>query len=664
MIKLLGEQLIRNDIIAVLELVKNGYDADADTCTVRVISGLKSTGFIEIEDNGSGMTLDIILGSWMEPATDAKIRRKVSPKGRRVQGEKGVGRFAADKIGRSLVLTSRPRGSADEVEVRVDWDAFEAPSNYLHDVKVPWVRRPTTLIKRSGTVLHIERLRSQWDEDMILRLKAGLGRLVLGLAAKDEFALVLESDDYPADSGPILPRSPPAPHYYAKAVVDPKGKLKIWVGGKARVPDAKTPEFTKCGPFGMEISAWDLDESLLKSVPDLSIVKARALIRSWSGISVYLDGFRVYPYGELGDDWLELDRRRLSSPWARFSNSQLMGTIHLTKDGNPEMRPQTNREGLIQNAGFEELRSAALRVISELENFKIERSQRETKEPTGRRIALDRTHLVDLKSYVESSKKLERTQLMGFIHEAFVATDKSEEFVLREIARYRRLATLGMLASVLVHEVGQQVDSISRTSSTQRALLERGMVVDRDLLRRSFERIETAAEVLSKTVSMWQPFIRARARPEDVDIREVVRSAVDARRREIDGNDIDAKILPEPGTPLKIKADPADILQIASNLLDNSLYWLKDIPKPKIRITLSERHDSIEILFSDNGPGIPDQNSDFIFLPFWTTKPNGSGLGLTIVGETVSDLGGTISLVESELGKGASFRIRIPIQET
>jgi signal transduction histidine kinase len=79
---------------------------------------------------------------------------------------------------------------------------------------------------------------------------------------------------------------------------------------------------------------------------------------------------------------------------------------------------------------------------------------------------------------------------------------------------------------------------------------------------------------------------------------------------------------------------------------------------------LSERHDSIEILFSDNGPGIPDQNSDFIFLPFWTTKPNGSGLGLTIVGETVSDLGGTISLVESELGKGASFRIRIPIQET
>ncbi len=664
MIKLLGEQLIRNEIIAVLELVKNGYDADAKTCTVRVISGLKSEGFIEIEDDGSGMTLEVILGSWMEPATDAKIRRKVSPKGRRVQGEKGVGRFAADKIGRSLVLTSRTRGSGDEVEVQVDWDAFETPSSYLQDVKVPWVRRPASRIQGAGTVLHIERLRSQWDEEMVLHLRAGLDRLVLGLGKKDEFALILESDDYPSLSGAIVPRSPPAPHYHARGVVDTKGRLKMWVEGKARTPDARTPEFTMCGTLEMEISAWDLDESLLKSVPDLSVVRARALIRSWSGISIYLDGFRVYPYGEPGDDWLQLDRRRLSSPWARFSNSQLMGSLHLSKDENPELKPQTNREGLIQNKAFEELREATIRVISELENYRIERSQRDKREPSGRRVALDRTQLVQLKSYVETSKKLEKKQLMGFINEAFVATDKSEEFVLAEIARYRRLATLGTLASVLIHEVGQQVDSISRTSNTQKTLLERGMPVDRELLRRSFERIERSAEVLSKTVSMWQPFIRARARPEDVDIREVMRSAVDARRREIEGNDIDAKILPDPGTPIKIKADPADILQITSNLLDNSLYWLKDTPKPKIRISLTERDDSIEILFSDNGPGIPDQNYDHIFLPFWTTKPNGSGLGLTIVGETVSDLGGTISLVESELGHGTSFRIRIPLRET
>src|SRR2546428_4170137 len=201
MIKLLGEQLIRNDSIAILELVKNGYDADAKTCTVRVISGLTSKGLIEIEDDGSGMTLEVILGSWMEPATDAKIRQKMSPKGRRVQGEKGVGRFAADKIGRSLVLTSRTRGSADEVEVRVDWDAFETPSSYLQDVKVPWVRRPASRIQGAGTVLHIERLRSQWDEEMVLHLRAGLDRLVLGLGKKDEFALILESDEYPSLSG-------------------------------------------------------------------------------------------------------------------------------------------------------------------------------------------------------------------------------------------------------------------------------------------------------------------------------------------------------------------------------------------------------------------------------------------------------------------------------
>src|SRR6266567_2276007 len=137
-IKLFGEQLIRNEIIAVLELVKNAYDADATECHVRVISGLKADGYLEIEDNGCGMSLETILGSWMEPATDSKIRQKMTPEGRRVQGEKGVGRFAADKISRLLTVISKTSGSSEEVCVEVDWDLFEDPNKYLQDVNVKW----------------------------------------------------------------------------------------------------------------------------------------------------------------------------------------------------------------------------------------------------------------------------------------------------------------------------------------------------------------------------------------------------------------------------------------------------------------------------------------------------------------------------------------------
>ncbi len=659
-IKLFGEQLIRNEIIAVLELVKNAYDADATECHVRVISGLKADGYLEIEDNGCGMSLETILGSWMEPATDSKIRQKMTPEGRRVQGEKGVGRFAADKISRLLTVISKTSGSSEEVCVEVDWDLFEDPNKYLQDVNVKWEKRTPLRIKESGTVLKMERLRTFWDDALVGRLRAGLDRLVLAFGKKMDFNLFFESDDFPDLSGEVVPRKPPPPHYEARGIVENDGTLRVWIAGKPRVLDAKRTKFDKCGPLTVELRAWEMDESLLKKVSDLSLAKARLLVRSWSGVSVYLDEFRVYPYGEPGDDWLELDQRRINRPVVRFSNSQLMGSVRMSKDANPGLVPQTNREGLIQNDAFGDLKAAVLRVIVELENFRLERSAKKKEEVVGRRIALDRTQLTEMKSYVETTKKVDKKDLIDMINNALVATDRSEEFVLAEIARYRRLATLGTLAGVLVHEVSQQIDSIARTANTQKTLIERDLPIDRNILRQSFERIERSAQLLGKTVSMWQPFIRAKSKPRDVDVVDIIESVIEARRRDIEGNDVRIKVKPEAGGSRGLRVDPADVLQIFANLLDNSLYWLKDRASPEIRITVRERDEFIEVLFSDNGPGIPPDHVDYIFTPFWSTKAEGSGLGLTIVGETLADMGGTISLVESELGTGASFRIRIP----
>ena len=102
-LQLFGEELIGDDRLAVFELVKNGYDADATSVTVDVNVDSAPAKSIVVQDNGSGMTLDDITGKWLELATDSKRRdRSVRTKRfrRLALGEKGVGRIASLKLGR------------------------------------------------------------------------------------------------------------------------------------------------------------------------------------------------------------------------------------------------------------------------------------------------------------------------------------------------------------------------------------------------------------------------------------------------------------------------------------------------------------------------------------------------------------------------------------
>src|SRR5439155_1957787 len=96
-------------------------------------------------------------------------------------------------------------------------------------------------------------------------------------------------------------------------------------------------------------------------------MEVRAWLKEWSGISVYPDGFRVWPYGEPHDDWLRLDQRRVNNPVVRLSNNQVVGFVEIARDANPDLRDQTNREGLLHNRAFEDLRRLMQFVLQVLE---------------------------------------------------------------------------------------------------------------------------------------------------------------------------------------------------------------------------------------------------------------------------------------------------------
>src|SRR5262245_54028663 len=235
LLKLIGEELISDEVVAVAELVKNAHDADARTVTVSFRGVTSPQGEIEVCDDGSGMDLDTVLGRWMEPAASTKVQadRQVTPRGRRVLGEKGVGRFAADKLAACLELITRRDGDPAEIHAHVDWDSFDRDDAMLSDVLNRWeVTRPRR-IERGGTVLRMTRLRSAWTERTFRRLCMRLSRLLSPFRHGDPFSIVIESDEFPRYSGELRSDLVERAPYRAEAAFDGRQTITLSLNGRA-----------------------------------------------------------------------------------------------------------------------------------------------------------------------------------------------------------------------------------------------------------------------------------------------------------------------------------------------------------------------------------------------------------------------------------------------
>lgn len=370
LLRLLGESLLRDEVIALIELVKNSHDADASFVEVQLHDVSDKEGKVVVRDDGSGMTLDKMLGTWMEPGTDDKHRNKYTPSGRRVLGEKGIGRFAADKIAERLELVTKTKDSKKEIYAVFDWSKYDE-AVYLDQVSNHVEEREPETIKEQGTQLTLSRLRTAWNRNMVDKLHMGLLRLVSPLRKIEGFEIRLIAEDFPALVGEMREDIFEMALYRIEARVNTDGKITF------RLNDKETREFhfvknkkeaaPECGSFKVELYAWELTSAALQPL-GIGVTKARQLIRSWSGVNIYRDLFRILPYGEQGEDWLELDRRRIEDPTVHFSRNQILGFVHITSESNTKVVDQTNREGLIQNAAYFDFRQVILQIVRRLEN--------------------------------------------------------------------------------------------------------------------------------------------------------------------------------------------------------------------------------------------------------------------------------------------------------
>ncbi len=493
-IKILGEDLISNNNVAFIELIKNSYDADATNVVITFKNSLlKNKGIITIEDDGHGMDLKTIKEGWMEPASVIKKLTKTSlKKKRRFLGEKGVGRFATSKLSKKLQIISR--GGKDEILANFDWHKFYDEKKYLDQVNCDWESRSPQIFKKSGTILIMSEIYQNWDLEKLKSLRISLTRLISPFQEMKDFNVVIKLPNINIDEiaslegldkdskelnliiekykdieGNIdVPDALQNPHYNIKGKMDNKGKVEFTYYSKETgrqelilldCHELKKPKrISLCGPFNFEFRVWDLDklEELATEVYSQKEIKLtardiKADLKESSGVSIYRDGFRVLPYGDYENDWLKLNFRRVNNPTLRLSSNQIVGFISIGLDSNPQLLDQSNREGIIDSQGFKDLKEIVILILKEIEERRYKERPREEEKKETPTSLFSRINIDELEKEINSKLPKDK-EVKIILKETQKSISEGIKGIKNVLARYRRLSTLGMLVDMILHE--------------------------------------------------------------------------------------------------------------------------------------------------------------------------------------------------------------------
>ncbi len=702
-LRTIGDELISSEAVALIELIKNAYDADARNVLVLFEGDLViGQGKVEVMDDGHGMSFETVQSAWMEPATTHRKRNSFSEQlKRRVLGAKGIGRFAAARLADYLHLVTRRATAPTQVRAVFDWSQFDDDSKYLDEVTVLWELEPASDISSDGrlallwqiqgvqhpqgqshgTILAMERLRANWDRSKLQDLRSKLSRLISPFPIAnhkiaDSFDIWLQvPEPYSELSGRVEPSEAIRnPHYTLDGNVEQDGSYSLrlnirngehlTVTGKFRL---NRPASDGCGPFFIQLRVWDRDQeslSTLAQITDVTVTNLRRDLDVAAGISVYRDGFRVLPYGEPQNDWLRLDIRRVQNPSLRLSNNQVLGYVLVSSEGNPDLRDQSNREGLIEGPALEDLREKIVMVLAELEirRFAARRELDKQRSGQSRNQGLFSGFNLDLVKNHVSLRYPGDQELQNLLQDTQRDLDTRIGTVQSALARYRRLATLGQLIDIVLHDGrtplakilneidSAQLDLRSRRLSPQAAI---------DSLKKRFDIIVMESAVLRTLFQRIEPFGgRQRGRATTLILEEIIKNTFLVL--ETERSRLGVVTLFSDGVT-RIIGDASELQEVVINLLQNSLYWLEQVPRGQREILVTVTRlsdDEAEIVFSDSGPGVPVEFQEQIFDPYFSTKPNGIGLGLAIVGEIVTDYySGRLELLSSGPLTGANFRV-------
>jgi signal transduction histidine kinase len=660
LLQLLGEQLIGSPRLAVFELVKNSYDADADHVKIRFLDLGWPSARIQVSDNGQGMSLETIQKVWLIPGNDHRERQRAgmerSPKhGRLPLGEKGVGRFAAHKLGDRIKVVTRAAGHA-ECFVDIDWSEL-LKNEFLDDAEVTVTEREAEIFKgdKTGTVIQISSLReTNWERREIRDLYRQVTSIASPFGERhDSFDVDLEVPDHPEwirtlpNVDAILNFAP----YVFEFLFD--GDTFSWSYNFRGVPGVRVERRTSrngddalqiavereledldpaseprhkrrgritangetiegIGPIRGRFYIFDRDREILSRYGETRFVE-RYLDQN-GGIRVYRDGIRVYNYGEPGDDWLGLDLRRVNAPTRNLSRNIIVGVVDLDLSLSRGLREKTNREGFVEDDALDRFKRLVLGALNVLET---ERSVDKAK----LRAALGGTPdaPIGMEGPLKELRTIANKHGVGSELEPAIRKIEHDYASLRDSYLRSGLSQVGL--ATVFHEVERGVRMLARTINDP------AMTLDR--LREQAGQLQG---VLESSTQLLRRTDRKRG-----SLREVIKTARDLNliRFRLHGIKLTCPAL-EPDAP---DAEPVFasslVLGAVTNLIDNAIHWMRvrwpeedtDVGRRLYINVVPDYPEGPAIVVADTGTGFTD-DPELLVTPFFTRRAGGSGLGL------------------------------------
>ncbi len=696
----LGADLVTNDVVAVIELVKNSYDAFAHNVWLRFRDDPSLGIVLEIEDDGDGMTRDIIEDVWCVVATPFKKENPETKRGkkvRRVAGEKGLGRLSVARLGESIHMLTRAPG-APCWEVEVNWSDISKGEDLSRSFATCRQYSEDPPFRKSGTRLRILGLKVPWDENRIFDLEENLARLLSPFSDLGEFNIFLSGfEDAQSEEEEVkieFPEFLSKPKYRIRGSVDKTGNVKgtyrfsdivddttrekkvnytwerIYDGILSREKPLRFPyssDKANCGPFSFEIRSWDIASDDTQEIAERFEFKksqVRKAIRAHKGISVYRDGVLVLPKSDNARDWMGLDLRRVSKVGTRLSTSQLVGYVSISAEANPQIEDTSDRERLASCIEVAEFEKILIAIVALLENERdADRIKPDLEKPMDDLFAgLSAEDLV-AEVIALSDEGADVSEAVPLLHAFNTSLDFARKTIQERFVYYSRLATVGTIAQMLVHEIRNRTTAFGSFLEFVKSRF--GPFKDRSI-DEEYRCTDNAVNALERLADTFAPLASRtfKRRKRYSILEEQIRECLMLCRGDIEKKNIRCRV---PDSETLVAADPGELDAIILNLITNAVYWLGDVPKEnrelELRLTSISSGDRVRVWIHDTGPGLDADDVEKIFWPGVTRKPEGIGMGLTVASELVAAYGGRMFTKYPGTKGGASFAFDLPLKK-